>query len=601
MNNVFRFHAAPGGYSEKIRRLSKRKPKSIVNPHPLAADSEFLKDENGRWPIDAYADLASDQCITLTQKEADLIALANPGVRPPLALEALHPWLRTQSYTDNCDVNFDRLMATRKRYGRQLVTAGSYSDLKWNTVCNSVGLKTDLDARFFTAWHLPIQDVYLLEEGRRDRVVIAIDFNAMYPSCMMQNFPKPSRMRRVVYNREIGAGEALPVGLYRCKLQYPKPGFIQKYNPFRTFFAGKYLRPVLSEGLMVDLNEFEIPLFARFFEKISVVDAIVADKVIRHPLAREAKRCFSRREHYLANGNMALADREKYLSLLLASCTSRPERSCANYESRALAEDFLRSAFGIALGNDDPSGLSASWLQGKKTVAVYQAGHELHCCTPGLTSGRACFMFNQRIVARSRIVLLAMMEKISRMAPKVEICYANVDSIHISVRACDFDCVNSTLRAGASTSMGGYKIEAIAEKGLWLEPGRYWLYSDRIKKFKNRSIRHRGAAFEDNSVFVINRKIGNSYIPVKFSIRMDQSMSDLRSIKYDPIDAVERQHLVEVRQGAASAEVLDALEFNRRYGIPYRMRAFRRVARTIGVAGTRCLETQQQSQTQLEP
>ena len=210
-------------------------------------------------------------------------------------------------------------------------------------------------------------------------------------------------------------------------------------------------------------------------------------------------------------------------------------------------------------------------------------------------------MFNQRIVARSRIVLLAMMEKISRMAPKVEICYANVDSIHISVRACDFDCVNSTLRAGASTSMGGYKIEAIAEKGLWLEPGRYWLYSDRIKKFKNRSIRHRGAAFEDNSVFVINRKIGNSYIPVKFSIRMDQSMSDLRSIKYDPIDAVERQHLVEVRQGAASAEVLDALEFNRRYGIPYRMRAFRRVARTIGVAGTRCLETQQQSQTQLEP
>lgn len=208
-------------------------------------------------------------------------------------------------------------------------------------------------------------------------------------------------------------------------------------------------------------------------------------------------------------------------------------------------------------------------------------------------------MFNQRIVARGRITLLEMMEKLLTIAPDVELCYANVDSIHFSFPA---DCQASVideLRPSISDRMGDYKIETKASGGLWLEPGRYWLFSDDLEKFRNRSLRHNGHAFKDQSIHVVSRVIGDLHIPIRFRVRMERSMSDMWSIKYDPTTGLERQQLAEVSSGASPTDVLRVLEQNRKQHIPRRIQAFKNLASSFENVGARCLETQHNGRNQM--
>jgi hypothetical protein len=304
MNKVFRFHSPTSiAPDNSARRLKKRKTRVVLDPILVAADTNSITNARGTWPIETYEDFADSPCVTLTRKEADQIAIATPGKRPPLALEELHPWLPLQQYHEDSAKNFQALQVVFNRFGQHLVTAREFCDKKWNTVCNAVRMKTDLDARFYTAWHLPIQDAYILEESRHDRRVIALDFNAMYPFCMQQRFPKPSAMRHVVYDRDVESGEVLPAGLFRCIIQGPFSEFISKHNPFRSFFAGRHLRTSLSDRILVDLNEFEVEFFQRHFRRIHIVDAVISDESIVHPLARDAQRSFARRVHYLGHNN----------------------------------------------------------------------------------------------------------------------------------------------------------------------------------------------------------------------------------------------------------------------------------------------------------
>lgn len=583
MINVFRFHApASIAPDHAVKRLTKRKLRKAMDVTLMAADTHTLTDGCGRRAIECYADLGGKSCVTLTRKEADLIALANPGLRPPLALEDLHPWLPRQSYNESSEKNYYNLQDVFRRFSQNLVAPAEYCDEKWKKVYNAVRLKTELDARFYTAWHLPLQDSYLLEERRQDRRVIALDFNAMYPFCMQQEFPKPSKMRHVVYGRDIALGEVLPAGLFRCTLQGSSSNFIRKYNPFRAFFAGRHLRAALTEGLSVDLHEFEVEFYQKHFSRVYIADAIISDQCISHPLARDAKRSFARRLHYLAHDNKALADREKFLSTLLASATQRPGRSRQLFATPALAQNYLLERFGIVPSADDPANLSATWLQGRKGLIVSKTSEGVLCDTSDLSSGRACFVFNQRIVALGRIKVLKMMEKVAEIAPDVEVCYVNIDSIHFSIPAAYLTSTLNSLRPGVSDRMGDYKIEAVTRNGLWLEPGRYWLYSDDIEKSRNQTVGNRRNAFADHSIYVVSRQIGDLHVPIRMTVTMERTISDTRSIIDDPVTGLARQQLVAIGNNTTTSDVLASLERNRAKCIPRRMQAFRQLEALLG-------------------
>lgn len=530
MIKVGRFQTRPGPIAASKRRLLKKRSPKPGSPCLIGADSNLLVHEHGSMPIEAYADGSFSNTMTLTQREADLIALANPGVRPPVAAESVLPWLPQQQFVDNAEINHRRLVQLMKKYRKHLFLAADYCDAAWNTVCNAVRMTNTLDAAFYHAWHLPLQDAYVLEESRPGRTVVAIDFNAMYGACMQGAFPRPSTLRRVVYDRLLDLDEVLPVGLYRCRLEGEITDFIRRYNPFRAFYSGRYLAVSLVDGLEVDLNEFEIAFYAKHFSSIFILDAVVSDDVIKHPLAKEASRAFARRRNFKTQGNKALAGIEKFKMTLLSSCASRPGMQSTRFERPPEAIEFLVSEFGIARNKGEPDKVFAGSLSGRRGITLNVRPDTVVVKHPKLTAGTACFSLSQRIVARGRTKLLEMMERLSKISKEVEICYCNIDSIHFSMPADESAKVLSELQSEATQEMGSFKIEAVANHGLWIEPGRYWLYSDTIVKFANQGINDGATPFKTSSVHVASHIIDDLSIPLKVRIEMARSLSDAKDI-----------------------------------------------------------------------
>jgi hypothetical protein len=576
MNRVYRFHG-PLDYPATVASvlLRKRRKRARAPLHLIGVDTCTVTDRNCTQPLEAYVAPAGRLPVTLTRREADLIALANPGVAMPEALEDLHPWLPECRFLNDSAASLRVAASIIRRFGHHLVSASSYCDEKWNTICNALRRRSVLDARFYAAWHLPIQEVHVLEESRADRSVVAIDFNGMYPACMQHGFPKPADLRLIQLDADLDDCGVLAAGLYRCVLEGPTTDFIIRHNPFRSFHSGRHLRTRLDEPVEIELNEFEIAFFRRHFRRIHLVEAVVADKVVEHPLAREVRRSFARRRNYRQQGNKALADKEKYLATLMTSCANRPARAQSKFAGRDQAMDTLRSAYGISSPLDEPEAAVDIWLDGRKGIMLGSQDGLVIVQGPALQDGSACYLLGQRIVARGRIILLEMMEKILTSVPDVQICYANIDSIHFSVPTVHLKCVTGWLASEASDAMGSFKIEVVTQHGLWLEPGRYWLYSEAgIDKFRNRGVGDCRQPFRDHAIHVASRRFGDLHVPVRTTLRMDRTMSATRSLDTDAETGVIRQSLIEVGDATTFGQVLDQLETNHRQSIPARMNAF---------------------------
>ena len=578
MARVYRYHqSAEDQLPTKALVLAKRKRRSRKRHHLIAADETRITDESGTRPIEMFRKLSGRQFITRTRREADNIFLNNPGCPRPSVLEDDFQWLPKTPYVPDSQIGFEIIKDIFRSHESALIPAATYCDEKWNTVCNAIRKKNSLDARFQFAWHLPIQDVFLLEERREDRCVIAIDVNAMYSACMQQRFPRPSALRHVEIDRDYCADENLEVGLYRCLVSDPKTEFIKTHNPFRTFFCGKRLQASLDEPIEIDLNEFEIAYYSRHFEQIYMVDAVISNHAIRHPLAREARRSYARRQSYLEGGNRALADREKFLATLLSSCTSRPTRSTKTFENFDDAVSFLTKLYGIAPPADEPRVATESWLQRNNGAKVVFNDKGISTKTSNSEDGSSCFVFGQRVVAEGRIRLLKLMEQVLTMGSGIEVCYVNVDSVHFSVPISILDDVTRRLQTLASDAMGGVKIESLTSCGLWLEPGRYWLYSHAVEKFKNRGVGNRRNPFQDQSTYILSRKIDDLHIPIPLRIRMEKSMSDVRGLEtHMSGDAsVVKQRMISVTDLSTFSDILTQLSQNRKSSTPRRLAAFR--------------------------
>lgn len=582
MSRVYRFHGPSDlPVPDHPVLLRKRKKPATKRLHLIGADTSSISDHHGTRALETYT-ATHVRSVTLTRREADLIALANPGSAAPDALEDLHPWLPEYRFLNNSSASFRELETAFRRFSQHFISASSFCDEKWNTICNALRQRSVNDARFYSAWHLPIQEAHVLEEVCPERSVIAIDFNGMYPSCMQYDFPKPSTLQLVKLDRDFDPNEVLPTGLYRCILRDPTTDFIVRYNPLRSFHSGRHLRARLDEPIAIDLNEFELTFFSRHFRHIHLIEAVISNETVVHPLAREVRRSFARRKNYRGQGNKALADREKFLATLMTSCASRPSRSQRAFETREAALAYIQSHYGVSVPADEPEAATDTWLDGRKGVTLHYRSDCFEVHGPSLQNGSSCYLLGQRIVARSRIILLEMMERILASASDVRICYANIDSIHFSLPTENSANVLELLKREASDAMGSFKIEAVTRYGLWLEPGRYWLYSDTdIVKFRNRSVGDQRRPFKDHAIHVASRRIGTLHVPIRMTLNMERTMSPSRSVEVSDVDGLSYQNLIEIGCKTTYSDVMEQLERNQWQAIPIRMQAFRDVEKKM--------------------
>lgn len=113
------------------------------------------------------------------------------------------------------------------------------------------------------------------------------------------------------------------------------------------------------------------------------------------------------------------------------------------------------------------------------------------------------FSLSARIVASARLKLMRTIERFLSDG-SAEICYANVDSLHVSIAKTEVDRFLERHKDLISDQLGCLKIQAIADIGYWFDVGRYWLKKDNeVVLFKNIGFNAKWARSE----FVTKRKI----------------------------------------------------------------------------------------------
>jgi hypothetical protein len=124
-------------------------------------------------------------------------------------------------------------------------------------------------------------------------------------------------------------------------------------------------------------------------------------------------------------------------------------------------------------------------------------------CYHGILSVARCrYPDAYQILANSRLKMLKAIEKLSAHH-SVEICYCNIDSIHVSILKSELSNFLEENENIIGKKIGELKIEAISDTGYWFDVGRYWLISNgEVNIFKNSLINHPA----NKAPFLKNRK-----------------------------------------------------------------------------------------------
>lgn len=191
-----------------------------------------------------------------------------------------------------------------------------------------------------------------------------------------------------------------------------------------------------------------------------------------------------------------------------------------------------------------------------------------------LSSNQTIFSLSAQVVANARLKLLQTVERFLRH-PTVELCYANTDSIHISIAKNQFEAFLDIHNDLFSEDLGELKIEAIGDKGYWFDVGRYWLMREsKVVLFKNKGFNQKTSrnpfvrrrtvtrlvdapAFLQTHTYVA--KLENSF---GYTQRVEHiSSEELRYIRFDyeEVCEVHLANFTEAREQLASMNLKKAI------------------------------------------
>ncbi|MDR5900262.1 hypothetical protein QC823_14925 [Halomonas vilamensis] len=334
------------------------------------------------------------------------------------------------------------------------------------------------------------QDVFKLYEERNDRVIIALDFNSMYPSCMKGEFADPRLLKYKIFKDKNVDLERLQYGIYRVNLKHPKKSFFRSFHPFKYVESTKSFHFNMQNEDVIQCLLFknEIEAYKEYFDDVEVIDGIISKKSITHPLYNRAKRLYSARMNYRSQNSALHYKLATFELQTMHSSTSKRHYKNTSFKSIEDMDAVLSKEYGIDLIGKK-SVTSVKRLLNNKNFLAYMNNSEIELKSINLSSPFNIFSLSSQVVANSRIKMIKTIEKIISIKDS-EICYANTDSLHISVKKENIDFFLNSISNLLSDEMGYLKVECIAERGYWFDIGRYWLKdSNTTLQYKNKFFR----------------------------------------------------------------------------------------------------------------
>jgi len=388
--------------------------------------------------------------------------------------------------------------------------------------------KSSLDSCFYNVIGGGYQEIFKFKEESENRVVIALDFNSMFPSCMSGEFINPKNLFYIDFKDEkLDEGAFLP-GLYRVIFSNPIDDQFNKHHPFKYRVANQSFNFELTKSDKVDviLHHFELDYYKRFFEKHEVIEGVISSNSISHPLFSRATRLYNQRLGFKKNLDSSNELLAKFKLVSMHSVTNPVKINTKKFNVQCKLIQFLEQNFSFSFeeGMSDNDNIKIINSFQQFTVLYHDGTWTLKY--PNVKNNESIYCFSSTIIARSRLKMVKAIMSVLKFE-SVDLCYCNIDSLHISVEKNKLDNLMSGISCLISPAMGDFKVEAIADKGYWFDVGRYWLIDDSsVIKYRNVLFNRRGKN-DFNYTRVIQKIVKNDFFDYikNFNLHLFNSFS----------------------------------------------------------------------------
>lgn len=506
--------------NNKFIRIGSENPNTLTHKiwTPISTNGKVVLYENETYEARAFLNLMENNSINnlivLTIKEKNLIldALIDFNVKIEI-FELKYPIFNDIKYISNIHKNYDKLNSVLKDIKTLNIKGNSLSHQLSTEylfrVERKLRFKNQLDSFFAFAYKGGYSEIFKLKEEREDRNIIALDFNSMYIDSMMGDFLEPKSIKYKDYREENIDINKLYNGLYRVVLKNPINSFFQNFHPFKfvKFHKSFYFKLENNQDIELFLFKNEILYYKKFFHEIEILEGFYSKKTIKHPLKQRAMEIYKKRLNAKANNNQIEASLCKYQLITMHSSTNPKRFKTLYFKTKKEMVEYISKKFMFNLPNyltlNDKIKLIANYKY--FTFKKYKKGYKVKLIN--FNSHDSVYSLSSQIVANSRLKMIQTIEKFLSF-PSVEICYANIDSLHISIQKSETKNFLSKYKNIISSELGHLKVESISNRGYWFDVGRYWLFTNySIDIFKNTFFNHTG----NQTPFLRNRSMKFTY------------------------------------------------------------------------------------------
>lgn len=400
--------------------------------------------------------------------------------------------------------------------------------------------KHTMDSCFFFAYRGGYQEVFKLKEEREDRLVVSMDFNSMYPHSMLGEFVNPKEIKyKYFMDNENQNISSLHYGLYHIILKEPKDSFFKTFHPFKytKFFQSFDFKLEDNHEIELLLFKNEIEYYSKFFSYIKIIEGFFSKETILHPLKDEVIKLYNERIYYKNKANYLMANLTKFKLITLHSASNPKIYTKKWFSSKESLKKYIKKYYMINTPENDNETI---YIKNQENFKVFKYQDKYLANFINYNTFESVYCLSSQIIANSRLKMIKTIEEFLEF-DSVEICYCNIDSIHISIQKNKYQDFMNKYKYLFSEKLGDLKIENIADKGYWFDIGRYWLIkNNKDIKFKNVIFNRKG----NNNIFLKNTKLkyivkNNFFNYVKTIYKnIYSSFSYNKKIDYSEIDNI---------------------------------------------------------------
>ncbi len=295
-------------------------------------------------------------------------------------------------------------------------------------------------------------------------------------------------------------------GIYRVRLLAAKQGFLLDHHPFRYKRLGRSYYFQLNAGDTIEtlLHKNEIGYFSRFFERVEIIDGLYSTETIKHPLLNKGLNLYAQRMYHRRRKDQVKENLCKISMQHMHSATNQKRFAKKYFYSMEEVRNFLSTQFAMNLGTIGLDEI-VDFLARHKYFGLTHTSRGYELSYLDISANSNIFSLSAQVVANARLKLIQTLERFLSYR-SVELCYANIDSIHISICRDEVAGFLEQNHDIISDQLGALKIEAIADKGYWFDVGRYWLKKGReVVLFKNKGFNQKTAPHP----FICRRRVSN--------------------------------------------------------------------------------------------